>query len=48
LTLKLIANSAGKFWSEMAGVANRAGASRVFKSIIFSREAAWAMTQRKT
>jgi hypothetical protein len=44
LTLKLIARSAAKSWSEMAGVANGAGTSTVFKSITFSREADWAMT----
>jgi hypothetical protein len=44
LTLKLIASSAVKSWSETAGVANRAGEWRVFKSITSSREANWAMT----
>jgi hypothetical protein len=28
----------------MAGVANRAAASRAFKSITFDREAVWVMT----
>jgi hypothetical protein len=44
LTFKLIASFAAKSWSVMAGVANRAGERRVFKSITFSREADWAMT----
>jgi hypothetical protein len=43
LIQKLIANSAEKSWSEMAGVANGAGEWRVFKSITFSREADVAM-----
>jgi hypothetical protein len=47
LILKLIASSAVKSWSEMAGVANRAGEWRTFKSITFSREADWAMTLPK-
>jgi hypothetical protein len=38
LILKLIASSAGKFWSEMAGDANRADEWKIFKSIIFSLE----------
>ena len=33
-TLKVNASSAGKSWSEMAGVANRAGGWRIFKSSI--------------
>jgi len=45
---RLIANSAGKSWSEMAGAANRAGAWRISKSITFVREANWAMTLPKT
>jgi hypothetical protein len=48
LLVKLTANSAGKSCSEMDGGVNCAGASKIFKSIIFSREAGWAMTQRKT
>jgi hypothetical protein len=44
LILKLIANSAGKSWGGMDGVANGVGESRIFKSIIFSRGADWAMT----
>jgi hypothetical protein len=44
LPLKLIACSAAKSWSEMGGVANRAGAWKIFKSITFSGEADWAMT----
>jgi hypothetical protein len=48
LILKLIANSAEKSWSEMAGVANPADASWVFQSTKFSREADWAMTQPRT
>jgi len=38
-----IASFAGKSWSEMAGVANRAGGWKIFKSTTFSREADWAM-----
>jgi hypothetical protein len=34
-----------KSWSEMAGVANRAGEWKIFKSIIFNREVDWAMTR---
>jgi hypothetical protein len=45
LNLKLIASFAGKFWSEIAGVANGAGAWRVFRFITFSHEADWVMTQ---
>jgi hypothetical protein len=48
LTPSLIASSAGKSWSEMDGVVNRAGAWKIFKSITYSREAVWAMTPRKT
>jgi hypothetical protein len=48
LNLKLIASFAGKFWTEMDGVANGAGKWRVFKSIIFNGEAEWGMTQRRT
>jgi hypothetical protein len=44
LILKLIASFAVKFWGEMAGVANRAGEWKVFKSITFGRGAGWAMT----
>jgi hypothetical protein len=44
LNQKLIASFAGKFWSETAGDANRAGAWRIFKSITFSHEVDWAMT----
>jgi len=44
LILTLIASSAAKSWCEMAGVANRAGAWRIFKSITFAREGDWAMT----
>jgi len=47
LTLKLIASFAVKFWNEMDGVANRAGAWKIFKSITFSHEADWAMTWPK-
>jgi hypothetical protein len=43
LTRKLIASFAAKSWSEMTGVANRAGEWRIFKSITSSREADWAM-----
>jgi hypothetical protein len=39
LTLKLTASFAGKFWSEMAGVANGADEWKIFKSIIFSHGA---------
>jgi hypothetical protein len=42
LILKLIASFAVKFWSEMAGVANRAGEWKVFKSITLSGGADWA------
>jgi hypothetical protein len=35
--LKLIASSAGKSLSEIAGDANGAGPLRIFKSITFSR-----------
>jgi hypothetical protein len=42
LALKFIASSAVKFWSEMAGVANRAAEWRIFKFITFSGEADWA------
>jgi hypothetical protein len=45
LILKLTASFAVKFWREMVGVVNRAGAWKIFKSIISSREADWAMTQ---
>jgi len=45
LILKRIASSAVKSWNEMAGVANRAGEWKVFKSITFSHEVDWAMTQ---
>jgi hypothetical protein len=41
---KRIANSVGKFWSEMDGAANRAGEWTIFKSITFSRGAGRAMT----
>jgi hypothetical protein len=44
LIRKLIADSAGKSWREMAGVANGAGVWRIFKSITSSREVDWAMT----
>ena len=44
LALKLIASSATKSWCETAGVANRAGEWRVFKSITSSRGAAWVTT----
>jgi hypothetical protein len=37
LILKLIASFAGKFWGETAGVANRAGEWKIFKSITFNR-----------
>ncbi len=37
-----------KSWRETAGVANRAGAWKIFKSITFSREADWAMTLPRT
>jgi hypothetical protein len=47
LTLKLIASSAVKSWSETAGVANRVGVWKVFKSITFSRGADWVMTLPK-
>jgi hypothetical protein len=39
LILKLIANSAAKFWSETAGVAKGAGGWKAFKSITYSRGA---------
>lgn len=45
LILKPIASSAGKFWSETAGDANRVGERRTYKSITFSRGADWAMTR---
>jgi len=44
LILKLIASFAVKFWSEMDGVANRAGAWNIFKLITFRHGAAWVMT----
>jgi hypothetical protein len=44
LILKLIASSAGKSWSAMAGVANRAGGWMIFKFTTFSRGVGWAMT----
>jgi hypothetical protein len=47
LSLKLIASSAVKSWSEMAGVANGAGEWKIFKFITFSRGADWAMTLPK-
>jgi hypothetical protein len=47
LILKLIASSAGKFWSEMAGDANGAGGWKVFKSITFNGGADWATMRRK-
>jgi hypothetical protein len=47
LTQKLIVSSARKFWSGMAGVANPAGAWKIFKSITFSGGADWAMTLPK-
>ena len=43
--LKLIASSAVKSWSETAGVANGAGAWKVFKSITFGRGANGGMTK---
>jgi hypothetical protein len=43
LSLKLIASFAGKSLREMVGVANGAGAWKIFKSITFSHEADWAM-----
>ena len=42
--LKLIASSAVQSWSETDGIANRVDARRDFKSITFSRGAAWGMT----
>jgi hypothetical protein len=39
LILKLIANFAVKRWTEIAGVANPAGAWMTFKFITFGREA---------
>jgi len=36
---KRIASSAAKSWSETAGVANRAGEWKIFKSTIFNRGA---------
>jgi hypothetical protein len=45
LSRKRIASFAGKFWSETAGDANRAGAWRIFKSITFGRAANWVMTR---
>jgi hypothetical protein len=47
LIRKRIASSAVKFWSEMAGDVNHAGAWRIFKSITFSCEADRAMTLLK-
>jgi hypothetical protein len=47
LNLKHVAGFVVKSWTEMAGVANRAGAWRIFKSITFSREADWAMKHRR-
>jgi len=47
LPLKRIANSAGKFWSATAGVANHAGEWRIFKFITFNGGADWAMTLQK-
>jgi len=44
LTLRLIASFAVKFWSATAGVANRADEWKIFKSIISSGGANWAMT----
>jgi hypothetical protein len=44
LTLKFIASSAGKSWSEMDGLVNLAGEWMIFKSITFSGGADWAMT----
>jgi hypothetical protein len=44
LTRKLIASFAVKFWSEMDGDANHAGAWKIFKSITFGRAAGRAMT----
>jgi hypothetical protein len=43
LSQKPIASSAGKFWSVMAGDANRAGAWKIFKSITSSGGADWVM-----
>jgi hypothetical protein len=40
---KRIANSAGKFWSEMVGDANHVGAWKIFKFITFSGGAGRAM-----
>ena len=40
---ELIANSVGKFWSEMVGAANRAVAWKTFKFITFSGGADWVM-----
>jgi hypothetical protein len=48
LIQKLIACSAVKFCSETTGASNGAVAWGIFKAITFSREADWAMTQRKT
>jgi hypothetical protein len=46
LILKLIGSCAGKSWSEMDGDANRAVGWKIFKSITFSRGAAWAMIRQ--
>jgi hypothetical protein len=44
LIRKHIVSFAGKFWSEMAGVANGVGGWRVFKFITFCRGVVWVMT----
>jgi hypothetical protein len=40
-----MASSALKFWSEMHGVASRAGEWKIYKSTTFNHEADWAMTR---
>ena len=47
LTPRLIASYAMKFWRETVGVANGADAWKIFKSIIFSHGADWAMTRQR-
>jgi len=44
MPLQLIASFAVKSWSETAGDVNRAGEWKIFKSIISSGGANWAMT----
>lgn len=41
-----IANYTDQFWKGMAGDVNIAVRERIFRSIIFSRGACWAMMQR--